>query len=178
MEFQRNEEITVCLCSSFSDFRGQGKTGQTAQEQGGISEMTDTDIEKLIPQRDHMKLLDAVVSGDGNSAVCESVVNVRWPMREDYGVSPLVLIELTAQTSAVCISLREQNEGKALTEGKGWLVGIKSAEFFTDKLPLHTRITTTATIQASLDNYTEIHGISKTGAKTAGEIVLQVMRAG
>ncbi len=140
--------------------------------------MRDADIEKLIPHRDHMKLLDAVVSGDGNSAVCESVVNDQWPLLEEHGVSPLVLIELTAQTSAVCISLKEQQEGRALTEGKGWLVGIKSAEFFADRIPLHTRITTAAEIHATLDNYTEIRGLSKIGTETAGKIVLQVMRAG
>ncbi|MGE0085460.1 MAG: hypothetical protein AB7S75_13685 [Desulfococcaceae bacterium] len=139
--------------------------------------MTDTDIEKLIPHRDRMKLLDTVLSGDENSAVCESVVNEHWPMLEDHAVSPLVLIELTAQTSAVYIRQKELRDGKHPAEGKGWLVGIKSAVFFTDKIPLHTRITTTAGVCATLDNYTEIRGQSKIGTETVGEIVLQVMRA-
>ncbi len=135
-----------------------------------------TDIEKLIPHRDRMKLLDRFISGDENSAVCESVVNEQWPMLEDQAVSPLVLIELAAQTSAVYISQKEMEKGKDPAEGKGWLVGIKSAVFFTDKIPLHTRITTIAGIRSSLDNYTEIHSISKIGTEPAGEIVLQVMR--
>ena len=139
--------------------------------------MTDTDIEKLIPHRDRMKLLDRVISGDENSAVCESVVRVQWPMVKNQAVSPLVLIELAAQTSAVYIRQKELGKGKDPAEGKGWLVGIKSAVFFTDKIPLHTRITTSAEIRSSLDNYTEIHSISKIGTEPAAEIILQVMRA-
>jgi predicted hotdog family 3-hydroxylacyl-ACP dehydratase len=135
------------------------------------------EIERLIPHREGMKLLDAIITADGRQATTESVVTDRWPLVENRRASPLVLIELVAQTSAVCIGWKEAQEaGDEPIEGKGWLVGIKSADFFTGSISVGTRIRTQTEIRFSIDNYTEIRGKSMADRSCLGEMVLQVMR--
>ncbi len=139
--------------------------------------MNEKDIENLIPHRERMRLPDTIIRTDETSAVCEATVKESWPMAEKGNVSPLVLIELIAQTSAVCIGSKERKAGNDPARGKGWLVGIKSADFFTEAIPLHTRIRSLAEIRFTLDNFTEIRGTAEIDGKTAGEIILQVMRS-
>jgi predicted hotdog family 3-hydroxylacyl-ACP dehydratase len=133
------------------------------------------DIERLIPHRGRMKLVDKIIQVDEDAAITESFVTARWPLSQDNGVNPLVFIELTAQTAAVCIGwkkLKEQGDHN----GRGWLVGIKSAVFYADTIPLQTLVRTHARINFSLDNYTEIHGEVTEGPTIMGEIILQVLR--
>jgi predicted hotdog family 3-hydroxylacyl-ACP dehydratase len=113
---------------------------------------------------------------DENSAVTESTVTDQWPLVQNNFVNPLVLIELVAQTSAVSIGWKKLKNDSNNIGGKGWLVGIKAANFFIDRIPLNIRIRTWAKINFSLDNYTEIRGTSKIGSDIIGEIVLQVLR--
>jgi predicted hotdog family 3-hydroxylacyl-ACP dehydratase len=135
------------------------------------------EIERLIPHRNRMKLLDAIISADGSQATTESVVGERWPLVENASASPLVLIELVAQTSAVCIGWQEAQEaGDGPIDGKGWLVGIKTAAFFTGPIAVGTRIQTQTVIRFSIDDYTEISGRTMAGRDCLGDIVLQVMR--
>ncbi|MBW1692875.1 MAG: hypothetical protein JRJ41_01700 [Deltaproteobacteria bacterium] len=139
-------------------------------------DMVNINIEDLIPHRGRMKFVDEIIKVDENSAVTESTVTDQWPLVQNNLVNPLVLIELVAQTSAVSIGWKNlKNDGNNIG-GKGWLVGIKTANFFIDRIPLNIQIRTRAKINFSLDNYTEIYGTSKIGSDIIGEIVLQVLR--
>ena len=139
-------------------------------------DMVNINIEDLIPHRGRMKFVDEIIEVDENSAVTESTVTDQWPLVQNNLVNPLVLIELVAQTSAVSIGWKNlKNDGNNIG-GKGWLVGIKTANFFIDRIPLNIQIRTRAKINFSLDNYTEICGTSKIGSDIIGEIVLQVLR--
>ena len=133
-------------------------------------------IEDLIPHRGRMKLVDKIIEVDENTAVTESTVTDQWPFVHNNFVNPLVLIEVVAQTSAVSIGWKELKEDENNIGGKGWLVGIKAANFFIDRIPLNMRIRTRVKTNFNLDNYTEIHGTSKIGSDLIGEIVLQVLR--
>jgi len=134
------------------------------------------DIETLLPHRDGMKLVDNVVKVDEQMAVTESTVTNSWPLLENNAVGCLVLIELVAQTSAVCIGWKELKDGRDNVGGKGWLVGIKSASFFTGGIPVNTQIMTQTRINFTMDNYTEIQGESKAGNVVLGKIILQVLK--
>jgi len=47
--------------------------------------MIDIDIEKLIPHRDRMKLIDEIIESDDEKAVTESLVTEKWPLfKETY----------------------------------------------------------------------------------------------
>jgi predicted hotdog family 3-hydroxylacyl-ACP dehydratase len=139
-------------------------------------DMVNINIEDLIPHRDRMKLVDQIIEVDEAAALTLSTVTDKWPLVQNDFINPLVLIEIVAQTSAVSIGWKKLKEDGKNAGGKGWLVGIKAAEFFVDRIPLNTSIRTQTKINFSLDNYTEILGISKIGSDLVGEIVLQVLR--
>ena len=139
-------------------------------------DMVNIDIEDLIPHRGRMKFVNQIITVDETKAVTVSTVTDKWPLVQDNFVHPFVLIEIVAQTSAVSIGWKKLKEDGSHAGGKGWLVGIKTAEFFVDRIPLNTSIRTMTQINFSLDNYTEILGTSKIGSDLVGEIVLQVLR--
>lgn len=135
----------------------------------------DIDIENLIPHRDRMKLIDAVVSVAEDAAATSAVVTDQWPLFDGQGVSALVLIELAAQTSAVSIGWKKLTAAGE-SSGKGWLVGIRSARFHRDPIPVGAEILTRSEIHFALDNYTEILAVATVDGETVGEVGLQVMR--
>jgi len=138
--------------------------------------MVNINIEDLIPHRRRMKFVGQIIEADEDTAVTESTVSDQWPLVNNNFVNPLVLIEVVAQTSAVSIGWKELKKNGNTAAGKGWLVGIKAADFFIDKIPLNSIILTWTKINFNLDNYTEILGTSKIGSNLVGEIVLQVLR--
>ena len=136
---------------------------------------TEIDIDKLIPHRDRMKLIDAVVSATEDAAVTSAVVTDRWPLFDGEGAGSLVLVELAAQTSAVSIGWKKLMAGDE-SGGKGWLVGIRTAQFFWETIPVGAEILTRSEIRFSMENYTEIMGTATVNGEPVGEVNLQVMR--
>ncbi len=138
-------------------------------------EMIDLKVEDLIPQRDRMKLLNKIIEVDEEKAVTVSIATKKWPLYEDNAVNPIILIELAAQTAAVCIGYNEKKVNGKKSTVKGWLVGVEKAEFFLNKIPLKIPIITSSTIKFRLDKYAKILGSAKIGTKCIGEFVLQVL---
>jgi len=130
-------------------------------------------IEDLLPHRDRMLLIDEIIEVDDEKAVTESIVTKEWPLFEDNSVNPIILIELTAQTAGVYIGWKELKEN-GHTCGKGWIVGVKKAAFYLDKIPLNSRITVSSKKTFIFDNFHEISGIVKIDSDIIGEITLQV----
>ena len=135
-------------------------------------------IEELIPHRDGMRLIDTVLAVDCDHAVTQATVAPDWPLVEDNGVSPIVLIELGAQTAGVCIGWQAKLDPDGMGGGpKGWLVGIKQAEFFIDRVPLHTCIVTRSESRLAVESYKEITATLHAGDKLIGRLHLQVLQA-
>ncbi|MFA6411870.1 MAG: hypothetical protein WCW53_04170 [Syntrophales bacterium] len=132
------------------------------------------DIEALIPHRDRMKLLDEVVAANEDSAVTSARVSHRWPLCQGDYVDPLVLIEIVAQTAAVFISCKKGIE----TGGsrRGWIVGIKNADFFVDRIPLGTLLIATVRDLYHVDQYSVLDGEVTAAAKPLCRIQIQVFR--
>ncbi|MFO7801489.1 MAG: hypothetical protein R6V55_04225 [Desulfovermiculus sp.] len=140
--------------------------------------MDSVDINQLIPHRGKMKLIETALDIDNQCASSVSTVRRTWPLQQEHGVNPLVLIELVAQTSALTVGWEDfQEGGQAEADSRGWLVGIKKAQFFLDVLPIQARITTTCEIIASMDGYSVIEGRAYIKDKPGGEVTLQVLRA-
>ena len=159
---------------SLFELFGASTVAPMANERNPIMD-ADIDIDDLIPHRDRMKLIDAVVSVAEDAAVTSAVVTDRWPLCDGGGVSSLVLIELAAQTSAVSIGWKKlTTTGKS--GGKGWLVGIREARFHMGAIPVGSEVLTHSKINFALDNYTEIRGTATVNGETVGEVSLQVMR--
>lgn len=132
------------------------------------------DIESLIPHREPIKLITEIIALNDDSGIAAAVVNERWPLWDGQGVRSLVLIEAIAQTAAIVEGNKRKKEGKTGT--KGWLVGIKSAEFKRDTVPLGTRITVNVRSLYSLESYGVIEGVVRSGDDILLTAILQAMR--
>jgi len=132
------------------------------------------DIESLIPHRDPIKIMTEVIEIKGDNGIAAAVVNERWPLCDGRAVQSIVLIEAIAQTAAIVEGYKRKKSGK---DGvKGWLVGIKSAEFTRDSIPLSTRITVSVNRLYSFEKYGVTEGVVKAGDEILLTAVLQVMR--
>jgi predicted hotdog family 3-hydroxylacyl-ACP dehydratase len=87
-------------------------------------------------------------------------------------VSPIVLIEVAAQTAGVLSSWKKGANIAAFIAGV--LTGIKSAEFFVDAVPLHAELITTATTMYSLEDYEAIEATVMLGTQRLCTVQLQI----
>lgn len=143
-----------------------------------MTALSSINIEELIPHRSRMKLIDEVIEVDGEMAVTESVVRGDWPLCQEDSVNTFILIELVAQTAGVYIGWKESViNGKNIEGSKGWLVGIKEGLFYSDKIPLGSRIRVRSKKVFNFQNYHEILGVAEMGPQVIGEIKLQVIHS-
>ncbi|PKN70045.1 MAG: hypothetical protein CVU54_08425 [Deltaproteobacteria bacterium HGW-Deltaproteobacteria-12] len=136
--------------------------------------LTKIDIESLIPHRYPIKMISDVLEITPDSAAAGAVVNSDWPLCDGKEVSPLVLIEVVAQTGALVDGYKRKMQGK--TGGKGWLVGVKDAQFNTAAISVGTHIVASVANSYSFDNYSVIKGVVKTDEDILAVIVLQALR--
>jgi len=136
--------------------------------------MTDFNIDYFIPHRGRMRLVDKIIEVNSKRAVTESMPSIRWPLVEENGISPLVLVELVAQTAGVYIAWMRNKRIDREGDEKGWLVGIKKASFRTDCIRLNAGIITWVTAGLSIDNYMKIKGKATAGGDLLGEVDLQL----
>jgi predicted hotdog family 3-hydroxylacyl-ACP dehydratase len=136
----------------------------------------DIQIESLIPHRDRMKLIETIVYVDQDKAISNTTVSERWPLYKDGAVSPIVLIELVAQTAGICIGWKEKIKNNSKDGGKGWIVGVKQAVFHVDELTESSKITTCSEVVFSHHNFAAFSGTCTIDTVTVGEISIQVFR--
>jgi len=134
-------------------------------------------IEDFIPHRDRMKLIDTVINLDDNKAVTAATVTDRWSLYKEGFVHPIVLIELVAQTSGIIGGWENLKAGNKESGSKGWIVGIKKASFYIEKIPEKSRIITTAENRfAGYGNFIEVEGKAEISSNLIGEVILQVIK--
>jgi predicted hotdog family 3-hydroxylacyl-ACP dehydratase len=108
---------------------------KNANRKMDIVTLSDLSLDDLLPHRGNMMLVEKVLEVDSDHALTLCRVKKSWPMADDNGVHPLILLELAAQTAGVCNGW-ERIQTKGLdSEKMGWLVGIKKAEILVDHLP-------------------------------------------
>jgi predicted hotdog family 3-hydroxylacyl-ACP dehydratase len=135
----------------------------------------DLRIEDLIPHRGRMRLVDEIIEINEETTRTVSVVTGDWPLDDTGLLSPLILVELVAQTAGVHEGWRARQQGKAGT--KGWLVGIKKADFFTAGLAPGTVLTTAVGTLYAMQTYAVFTGTVETSSKVLAQVELQVFRA-
>jgi len=131
-------------------------------------------IEDLIPHRDRMKLVDEILEIDGDITRTSSVVTDLWPLDETGLLDPMILVELVAQTSGVHEGWKARRNGTAGT--KGWLVGIKKANFFSDAVPVGAVLTTSVRLLYAQQAYAVFAGTVEAASTPLAEVELQVFR--
>ena len=134
--------------------------------------MKKNDIEQLIPHRDRMKLIHAILDVDNAVAVTSSIVKEEWPLYSHGAVDSVILIEVVAQAAGI-LSSWKKGPDRANIE-RGLLTGIKNAEFFVDQIPLHTELTTRVTTLYSFDDYDAMEGTVIAGEQLLSMIQLQI----
>ena len=134
--------------------------------------MFDIEIEQLIPHRKRMKLIDEVLEIDDQKVITLSIVNERWPLVYNNTVHPIILIEIVAQTAAVVVGnkkLKESSKGAS-----GYLVGIKTADFFVENIPVGSRLECRVNLLYNLEIYGVFTGTVYSGNEIQGKIEIQV----
>jgi predicted hotdog family 3-hydroxylacyl-ACP dehydratase len=141
-----------------------------------LTPVSDLTIEGLIPHRRPMRLIDAILAVDDDSATTAATVTADWP-RDDTGEIPtILLVELVAQTAAVSGGFRESHETDTRGTHGGLLVGIKQAVFHLQALPMGTKLVTRAAIRPLLDHYKEITGEVRLDDRPVAEMTLQSLQ--
>jgi len=135
--------------------------------------MLNIDIESLIPHREKIKIISGILEIKETTAISTAIVNPNWPSYEEGAVNSLVLIEAIAQTAAIVEGYKRKQKG--LDGVKGWLVGIKSAEFNVEKIPVNTDLMIMIENKYTFDNYAVVEGTIKTGEKVLATATLQAM---
>jgi predicted hotdog family 3-hydroxylacyl-ACP dehydratase len=134
----------------------------------------DINIEELIPHRPPMKLIDEVLEVDDEKAITASIVSENWPLYREGSVSPVVMIELVAQATGIATGWKRKREtGKGI---KGYLVGIKEASFYIDRIPAGTRLITNIENLYKHETYGVFSGTVKSGSKLLGKVEIQAFR--
>jgi predicted hotdog family 3-hydroxylacyl-ACP dehydratase len=131
-------------------------------------------IEDFIPHREPILIISEVIEINEESGITGAVVKSSWPLYDGNGVDSLVLIEAIAQTAALIEGYKKKKQGKSGV--KGWLVGIKSAEFKQASLSVDTRVVITVKSLYSFDNYGVIEGTVKSGEDVLAVAILQALR--
>jgi predicted hotdog family 3-hydroxylacyl-ACP dehydratase len=139
--------------------------------------LADLTLEDLLPHRGAMLLVEEVLEIDSVRAVTLCRAKKSWPMADDRGVHPLILVELAAQTAGVCNGWdRIQTKGLD-SEKMGWLVGVKAAEFFTDSLPFGGCVRSCAENTYNFANLREVSCEQTMDDKIIANITLQLFQA-
>jgi predicted hotdog family 3-hydroxylacyl-ACP dehydratase len=124
-----------------------------------------------------MLLIEEILVLDESCAVTRSVVSENWPLCDGRTASPIVLIELVAQTSGIHNGfIREKREGSG-AGSRGWIVGVRQARFEVGALPVGSRLITRAENQMEFEGFRDILGRVELNGQTAAEIALQLLRA-
>lgn len=132
-------------------------------------------IEQMIPHRGSMKLVQEIVEVGGNRCVTSSTVSPDWPTCENGSVSPIVMVELVAQTAGVNFGWQEHHSDHPSGQ-VGWLVGIKKAEFYRDRIPVNMKILVTIEENRREESYAVITGRVRVDSELIAEVELQVFR--
>jgi predicted hotdog family 3-hydroxylacyl-ACP dehydratase len=136
--------------------------------------MLNIDIDSLIPHRKKIRIISGILDIQDNSAVSSAIVNSEWPLYDREAVNSLVLIEAIAQTAAIVEGYKRKKRGESAV--KGWLVGIKNAEFNIEQIPVNTNLIIMLESKYSFDNYGVVEGTVKNGDHVLATATLQAMR--
>lgn len=132
------------------------------------------DIEALIPHRGRMRLIDGVIDVDDERAVTTATASADWPLYRDGSVDVLVTIELVAQSAALFEGWKRKQSGKG--GAKGWLVGIKGAEFQRPRIAVPAVLITEVRRNYAFESYAVFDGTVRAGAELVAALSIQAFR--
>ena len=124
-----------------------------------------------------MKLIEVVEQVGEGTVVTAARVRPHWPAFADGSVDALILVELVAQSAAVCIGWQHWLRSGRPPSGRGWLVGVKQADFKCRRLAAGMQVRIRTRLDYAYENYTAVLGEAVCGDRLLAEVQLQVLRA-
>jgi predicted hotdog family 3-hydroxylacyl-ACP dehydratase len=141
------------------------------------NELSGLSLEDLLPHRASMLLIDQILEVDSGHAITLSRVAGTWPLTGRHGVSPLIMVELAAQTAGVCTGWDRIRTQGLDSDQMGWLVAVKRADFFIDHLPIGTPVMVKAENTLIFENFREVSSRVYHEDRLIAEVVLQLYQA-
>ncbi len=133
-------------------------------------------LEDILPHRGEMVLIENVLEVDETHAITESVMSSSFPLADESGVQPLIMVELAAQTAGVCNGL-DRIRAQGIDSNKmGWLVGVKRAQFYIDCMPLGSTVVTRSENSHNYENLREVSCVLYIDDTLVGELTLQLFQ--
>jgi len=134
-------------------------------------------IKDLLPHRDRMLLIEQILEVDESVTVSSAMVSDHWPLVCAGSASPIVMVELAAQTAGINNSIKRlQTRGKE-DGNMGWIAGVKSAVFHLDSLPVGATLITRTRNRFAFEDFREVTGTITLNDTVAAEVVLQLVSA-
>ena len=137
----------------------------------------DLTLEDLLPHRGVMLLIGNVLEVDAGHAVTLSTVDDGWPMADQDGVSPLIAVELAAQTAGVCNGWERIQSRGLDSDQMGWLVAVKRADFYIEQLAIGSIVRARAENTLVFDKFREVTSQLYLEDLLIAEVVLQLYQA-
>jgi predicted hotdog family 3-hydroxylacyl-ACP dehydratase len=140
-------------------------------------ELSAITLDDLLPHRDAMMLIDEIVEVDSSHALTSSLISASYPLVDEKGVQPLIMVELAAQTAGVCNGLDRIKTQGIDSNQMGWLVGVKRAHFYIEHIPLGSKVYTRSENSHNYENLREVSCVIHLDERLIGEITLQLFQA-
>lgn len=128
-------------------------------------------VERLIPHRGGLKLIDRVFSADDKTLVATTRVTDAWPLLTEGRISPVMALEVIAQAVAAWDGFQK---GAQFEPSIGFLVGVKDANFFTAGLEVGAELTVSVTSLSVIQSYGIFEGHLFAGSELICRAVIQV----
>ncbi|MFZ5571974.1 MAG: hypothetical protein ACOZF0_16365 [Thermodesulfobacteriota bacterium] len=133
-------------------------------------------IDDLLPHRGRMRLIQDILELDDIRSRTRSVVSADWPLVEGISVDSLILIEIMAQTAGIANGWARVRKNGLDSKKTGWLVGIKQARFFMQRIPLGAEIIAMAENNFEFENFREVRCQADIDGAGAAEATLQLFQ--
>jgi predicted hotdog family 3-hydroxylacyl-ACP dehydratase len=134
-------------------------------------------IKDLLPHRNRMLLVERILEANEALSVSSAVVADHWPLVCSGSASPIVMVELAAQTAGINNSInRLQTRGKE-DGNMGWIAGVKSAVFHISSLPVGATLITRTQNKFAFEDFREVTATVTLNKIVAAEITLQLVSA-
>lgn len=142
-----------------------------------LKKLTGFSLEELLPHRGNMLLIDDVLEVESEYAVTVSTLDDSFPLQQGNGVDALIMVEIAAQTAGICNGLSRIKEEGRESGNKGWLVGVKRADFHVDSIGLGSKVVTRSENSHVFDILREVSCVVHLDDELIGEVVLQLIQA-
>lgn len=133
------------------------------------------EIESLIPHRPPMRFIDRVLDVTESHITAAGSIKNSFPLSDDAGADMILSIEMIAQAVA---AFHHQKKGRVGGPQIDFLVGIKEAFFFVERLPLNDEIIIHVEMISHIGNYGIFKGDVVGDGKKLCRAVVQVFEPG